>query len=733
MKQVLQLPRDGTTVIRDVPVPICAAGGLLVRNSFSAISSGTERARVDLSQKSLLGKARDRPDLARQVIGKARQDGVIPTLRTVQERLDRPVPVGYSSAGTVAQVGTHVSGFKVGDRVACAGAGYANHAEYVSVPANLCAPVPDGVLLQDAAVTTIASIALHAIRLGEVQVGSRVAVVGCGLVGQLACRLLRAAGGFTIALDIDPARVDDACSAGADVGFAVDATTPGRVLSATDMAGADTVLVTAAAPTNSPLVTAAEIARDRGLLVLVGSVPVELPRSLLYEKELTLRVSRSYGPGRYDRNYEERGLDYPVGYVRWTEQRNMQAVLTLQAQGALSFSDLIEVSPVDHAPEVYKRLTGDAAPRPRGAVVLAYTDSDESLDRPTQRVALGERPPDRTAPTALGRKEGIGSRVVRVGLIGPGNFATRVLVPGLRAAKAELDAVAGATGPSAIAAADRGHFRRVASTASELARDPTIDAVVISTRHTSHADLASLALAANKHVFCEKPLALTLSERNRVVDAAQKSRGILLVGYNRRFSPLVRQMHDFLSLDPVAPKTINYRVSAGSLPEEHWIHDLDEGGGRIIGEICHFLDTLVYLCNSHITNIYAVGHSPTTRPLQAVDNLTVSVRLANSSVGSIVYVADGSPGVPKERLEGFCGGRSAILDDYLRLALFDGDASRGRQRGRRQDKGHRAELAAFVDAVQTGIPPVPLETHDNVTLASFAIIQSLQTRQPVSL
>jgi predicted dehydrogenase/threonine dehydrogenase-like Zn-dependent dehydrogenase len=727
MKQVLQVRRSGATEVRDVPLPPCDPGGVLVRNAFSAISSGTERARVELSQKSLIGKARERPDLVREVVSRARREGVRSTLQAVQSRLDEASAVGYSSAGTVIEVGEHARGFRPGDLVACAGGGHANHAEVVAVPVNLCARVPEGVPLQNASITTIAAIAMHGVRLADTRVGSRTAVIGCGLVGQIALRLLRAAGAEAFALDIDPQRVAQALEGGADHAFTIDDSVGDRVRALTGGTGFDEVVVAAAAPTNEPLLLAADLARDRGNVVLVGDVPIEFPRGPLYDKELRFRISRSYGPGRYDLDYEERGLDYPIGYVRWTEKRNMEAVLGLQAQGKLALGDLIEVVPVDHAAEAYARLAGPAERRPRGAIVLSY--GKDALEVTREPVSMTVTGPSGNGTVEAVSKRGVGSSTVQVGLIGPGGFAGRVIVPALQAAGASLRVVGGGSGPSASTAA-RKTFDRVAADASAVIADPDVDAVVICTRHGSHASLVVEALRAGRHVFCEKPLALTLQERNEVMEAARAASGTLMVGFNRRFSPLLVEAKPFLDRG-AAPRTLVYRVSAGQLGEDHWAHDLVQGGGRILGEGCHFVDCLSFLAGP-VVEVHTVGHAPSARPVQAYDNVVASLRFADSSVASIIYVADGSSKVPKERLEAFCGQQTAILDDYRELGLF-GAATHHRRRLKAQDKGHRAELAAFVESVRTGVPAVELSEIDNTTLATLAMVESLRTGLPVRL
>ena len=716
MRQVLQ-NASGLTVVREVPAPPCPAGSVLVRNQFSVISAGTERARLELSRKSYVGKALMRPDLVRQVLDRARREGIRSTGQAVRRQLSSESAVGYSSAGYIVRVGTQTRGLSVGDRVACCGGGHANHAEVVSMPQNLVAKVPDGVAMEAAAMTTIASIALHAIRLGAVEVGHRVAVVGCGLVGQIACRLLSAAGAETYALDVDRSRIDHAIAGGAEHGLTADAAGVEGILAATRGIGVDTVLVTAAATSSEPLELAAKIARDRGVIVLVGAVPIEFARAPLYDKELSFRVSRSYGPGRYDHEYEERGLDYPIGYVRWTEQRNMEAVLDLQSRGKLNLRELIEdIIPVADAARAYDRLVSSVGTRPVGAIVISYP---EETPAPPPVVAS----PD-------GRNVSTGS-AIRIALIGPGSFANRVLVPAFAQAGVKLAVVGGGHGPSAETAARQLGFERIAESEEAILEDADVDAVLIATRHASHAELTRRSLEAGKHVFCEKPLALTDGELDEVVLAAGSSRGQLMVGFNRRYSPFLRALREFLDNDD-RPLTAVYRVSAGPIDRNSWVHDPASGGGRAIGEVCHFIDTLRFLAGSDVTQVHAVGHGDPSLPLQAFDNLCINLAFANRSTASIVYVADGSSGLPKERLEAFRGDRTGILDDFRRLDLYRSGRKKT-TKSRNQEKGHREEAQAFIDSIKDGRVAMPLSEIANVSRASIAIVDSLASGQPAVL
>jgi predicted dehydrogenase len=536
--------------------------------------------------------------------------------------------------------------------------------------------------------------------------------------------LLRASGARVFALDIDPQRVEQARTT-ADEAFVSDRGVAATVHAANGDRGVDHVLLTAAASTNEPVVLATELARDRASIVLVGVATIEIPRAPMYDKELSFRVSRSYGPGRYDLDYEERGLDYPIGYVRWTEQRNMECVLDLAASGRLQLDDLVEVVPVEHAAEAYGRLVGGAAERPSGALVLSYDGASESTTSDAEPRQLRVEAPEEAK---VKRRDG---RPIRVGLIGPGGFAGRVLVPALAAGGARLVVAAGGSGPSAEGATRSLGFERAAEDETALLNDSEVDAVVIATRHASHADLVRKALEAGKHVFCEKPLALTLGELQTVLRAAAASEGILAVGFNRRFAPLLRELREFV-LSPPAPLASTYRVSAGRLPADHWTHDLEQGGGRLIGECCHFIDSLAFVTGSEIETVHASGYGDRNLPIQARDNVVVTLGFANDSVGSILYVADGSGRVSKEHLEAFSGNRSAILDDYRSLSLFYPDRT-DKRGGRVQDKGHQVEIEAFLRGIETGEPPVPLSELGNVSMATLAVVESLRAGQVLHL
>jgi predicted dehydrogenase/threonine dehydrogenase-like Zn-dependent dehydrogenase len=710
MKQVAQRPRDGRIKVVEAPLPILRQGWLLVANHFSLISVGTERSKLDLGSKSLLGKARARPDLVRKVVDKARVEGVRSALSTTRERLDALAPLGYSSAGIVLAVGAGVEGLSPGDRVACAGGGWANHAEVVTAPRNLMARVPDGVELSDAAYATVGAVALHGVRQADARLGEHVGVIGLGLVGQLAMRLLATAGAVPLGVDLDDAAVALARGSGTLAFRRDDPGLEQGVLDATRGLGLDAVLICAATSSQDPVALAAQLARDRGRLVIVGDVPVEADRALLYEKELDLRLSRSYGPGRYDRDYEEHGRDLPAGYVRWTEQRNLQAFVDLLASGRLDLTGLTSHRySIERAEEAYAALTGEGGERSFG-VLLEY-----EYEAPLEATPI--RPAARRTTGS-----------VRIGLIGAGAFARGTLLPALREENVELAAVTTESGLSAADVADRFGFERAAASADEILSDDSIDAVVIATRHASHAVLAAQALRAGKAVFVEKPLALGTEELEEVEEALPLG-GPFMVGFNRRFAPLTERLVQ--ELGGIGQLALVVRVNAGPLPADHWLHDPELGGGRPLGEGCHFVDLLSHVAHARITSAHAFASPEPNRPLECSDNFVASFGFAGGSVGTLLYSGGGDPRLPKERLEAFGGGVAAVLDDFRRLEIFRG--------GKRtlvkssQDKGHRTEIARFVAAVG-GVAEAPApEGYLASTRATLGLAESLRTGLPVQL
>ncbi|MBS2027851.1 MAG: bi-domain-containing oxidoreductase [Deltaproteobacteria bacterium] len=712
MKQVLQSYRTGVLRVAEVPAPGVEPGSVLVQTSASLVSVGTERMTVELAKKSLVGKARERPDLVKKVVDRVQRDGLVTTAGAVFNKLDSPIPLGYSCVGKIIAVGEGVSGLSVGDRVACAGAKVANHAEVNLVPVNLCAAVPTDVDDEAAAFVTVGAIALQGVRTAVPTLGESFAVIGLGLLGQLAAQLLRANGCKVIGIDLDPKKVELAKTLGADAAVTRDADVLQTVLQHTGGRGVDGVIITAATSSNDPVELAGELCRDRGRVVVVGAVKMEVPRRPYYDKELSFFQSRSYGPGRYDPAYEDQGHDYPIGYVRWTEQRNMSAFLEQCARGAVKVAPLISHRfEIAKAEDAYALITGGGEPL---GVLLTY---------PEQAVA-----PTRTVNISPARSS---SGAPRIGFIGAGAFASGVLVPALAGAGAELVNIASARGFSARHLAERHGFQKCSTDADELLRDKDVDAVFIATRHNLHAKQTIAAFEAGKHVFVEKPLALTEEELAAILQVQRESGKLLAVGFNRRFAPLSIELRDFVRARN-SPLVMHYRVNAGVIPNDLWIQDPKIGGGRIIGELCHFVDLCAFLADEPPIEVFAHGVSP-HGGARSDDNVNVSLRFADGSIATIAYVATGDTSAGKEQLEVLGGGMHAVLDDFRELNLRRG-GKKTRSRKLVQDKGHKAGVRAFIDAVRSGLgPPIPVRTLAATTRATFGAVRALESGQPVAI
>ncbi len=729
MKQVLQNARTGEISVEEVPAPQLLPGCVLVRVAASVVSAGTERASAEFARKGLLQKAQSRPDLVREVIQKVQRDGIFSAIQAVRSRLDQPQSPGYSSAGTVVAAGEGVADLQPGDRVACAGAGFAVHAEVACVPRLLVARIPasdggDEVSFDDAAFATLGAVALHGIRTAEAKLGDGVAVIGLGLLGQLTVQLLKAAGCRVLGMDIDAARANLARQTGA-------VATANSVPAFRDLclemsrgAGVDCVLITAETSSSDPVNLAGAIARDRAIVAAVGTVGMDIERKAYYEKELDFRVSRSYGPGRYDAAYEQKGRDYPIGYVRWTETRNMEAFLQLLAERKVNVGALITHRfPIERARGAYELITGRSR-EPFLGVVIQYSgtgDDSRSLTLVPPTAATLRTPP------ATG---------VSVGLLGAGLFAAGTLVPALKASSdTTLVAVCAATGSHAQHAAKKFDFHSCTTDESQLVHDPAVNTVVIATRHHLHANQVLAALGAGKHVFCEKPLCLSEDELRAIVRAylgiAESGRPALMVGFNRRFAPMIVRMKSFLA--PISePSALHYRINAGYLPPDHWVNDREQGGGRILGEVCHFADLLMFLAASPIVEVEA--RSVRNAGRYSNDNVLVSLRFANGSAATISYLANGDRAFSKERIEVFGGGAVAVLEDFRRLELVRDGRKETIQSRWRQDKGHRSEWAAFTQFVQRrNAAPILFEDLVCSTLATLRIDESVATgkRRPV--
>jgi predicted dehydrogenase/threonine dehydrogenase-like Zn-dependent dehydrogenase len=714
MKQILQNMRSGVVSVYDVPAPSVQQGRVLVRTAASLISAGTEKNTVDMGKKSLLGKARQRPDLVKQVIDKARTEGLMNTYTAVKAKLDGTTALGYSAAGIVTAVGANVAGFKVGDRVACAGAGYASHAEMISVPQNLCVRLPDEVSFDEGAFGTLGAIALQGVRLSQPTLGEAFVVIGLGLLGQITVQLLKANGCRVFGVDIDEGKLKlamqlgaEASSNPADARRLIKDWSRGR--------GADAVLITAATPSNDPVELAGDISRSKGRVVVVGLVGMDVPRNVYYLKELTLQISMSYGPGRYDPEYEERGHDYPFVYVRWTEGRNLESFVDLVAAKSIGLERLISHRfPVERGEDAYKLISGETK-EPYLGIVLQYD--------PTKEIS---RRLDLTSNAAKKASE------VRVGMIGAGSYAQKFILPNLKSNGARFCSVATAAGLTARDVARQYGFESCLSDADEVIRDEASNLIVIATRHDTHAKLAQAALESNKHVFVEKPLAMNDAELDPLLAAAAASGASLMVGFNRRFSPLAVQAKDFFG-ERQFPLSILYRINAGRIPKDSWIQDPVQGGGRIVGEICHFIDLMHFLTGSVTTRVYAESVTSRNYDVTEDDSVFITLKFADGSNGTIAYIAEGDRSLPKERVEIFGGAKAFLLDDFRRCTMHVD----GRETVKKlvsQDKGQAQEIKAVCSTVIDGTKgPIALDDLEATTRATFRILDSLKTGEAFSL
>src|ERR1044072_6688371 len=645
MKQVLQHVKSGAVAVKDVPVPVPRPGFVLVRTAASLISAGTERVAVESGQKGLVGRAIEQPALVKQVLNKARTEGLAHTFDAVRAKLESLTALGYSAAGTVISVGDETASVRAGDRVACAGLGYASHAEVLSVPKNLCVRLPDEVSFDVGAVATIGAIALQGVRLAELTLGESVVVIGLGLIGQLTVQLLRAHGCRVFGIDIDERRIDLARQLGADDSCPSHQDAKQRVIEWSRGRGADAVLITAGTSSNEPVELAGEISRTKGRVIAVGAVGLNIPRKPYYDRELTFKISMSYGPGRYDPEYEERGHDYPFGYVRWTEGRNIEAFLDLASSGRMNIEPLITHRfRIEEGERAYQLITGETNESYLG--VLLHYDAERKLETRIELAKTADSPAQR----------------VRVGLIGAGDYAKAMLLPNLKAAGAEFQTIATASGVTARAVGEQHGFRLSVSGAEEVINDERVNLVGIATRPGSHADLARQALEQGKYVFVEKPLALTEDELEQLEQTAGADRK-LAVGFNRRFSPLAQAAQEFFR-DRQTPLSINYRVNAGRISHNHWVNDPQEGGGRIIGAGWRVVDFMHFITGSLTTRVYAESIAAENFEAADADSIFVTLRLADGSNAAIAYLREGDKALPKERIEIFGGGKSFVIEDF---------------------------------------------------------------------
>ena len=713
MKQVLQNRKTGRPFVGEVPVPSLQKGRVLVRTVASLISAGTERAAVELVSKGLVQEARQRPDLVKAVVAKVKNEGLLNTFASVRDKMAASQALGYSAAGMVAAVADDVAEFQVGDRVACAGVGFASHAEVLSVPKNLCVHLPEGVSFESGAYGTLGAIALQGVRLAEPTLGESIVVIGLGLVGQLTVQLLKANGCRVFGLDLDQSRVSLALEMGADEASISNEAAAKEIETWTRGHGADAVLITAATDSNQPVELAARISRLKGRVIVVGMTGMDIPRQPFFSRELKLIISMSYGPGRYDPDYEERGHDYPLPYVRWTEKRNIESFLELLGDKRVNVDRLTTHRfPIAEADRAYQLIAGDLH-EPYLGVVLNYDPEAEVARRVSLSAAAQVRKSEKS---------------IVLGVIGAGGYVPAMLLPHFKAQGVEFSSIATASGISAHDVGKRFGFAYAVSSAEEVFDDARVNLVLIGTRHDSHADLARKGLENNKHVFVEKPLALNDEQLEAVLQAASNSNGSLMVGFNRRFSPLVQRAKEFFA-NSDTPLSMLYRVNAGRIPKEHWTQNVDEGGGRILGEVCHFIDLMQYLTASPPVLVFAESVSAKSSKIVDADSVFMTLRFADGSNGSIAYLGEGDKALAKERLEVFGGGRVFVLDDFRRAMLYKG----GREEQvtlKAQDKGQHAQVRHVCESVISGSVPITLAELAATTRATFRILDSLRERRP---
>ncbi len=712
MKIVMQSYRTGELKIQDAPPPQLRDGHALVKTSYSLISAGTEKTKIDTAEKSLLGKAQARPDLVQQVINRAKREGLWKTWQLVSERLNTPIALGYSSAGIVIDTMGDVGDIRPGDRVACGGS-HANHAEVVCVPKNLIVRIPEGVGTDQAAFATLGAIAMQGVRQADARVGERILVIGLGLVGLLTLQILKASGCKVFGTDLDPSKLDLAKSLGCDVvALSTDSELEEKILLFSNGYGADTTIITAGTPSNKPMEQAAELTREKGRVVVVGVTKMDIPREPFYMKELELRMSRSYGPGRYDSVFEEEGQDYPYAYVRFTETRNMSAFLDLIGDGSVRLGPIITHRfPIQDAASAYDLMRGSRKENYLG-ILLEY-NRDVSIS--DSRIEV------RSAPIA--------SASINLGVIGAGKYVTANLLPHLKNnSSVALGAICTASGLTAVNVAERFGFRAADADSDSVIRNS--DAVLIGTRHNDHAPIAVKALELGKPVFVEKPLVVNWAQLDEIC-AAAGSGGSVMVGFNRRFSPAVESVREHMA-SIVGPRQILIRVNAGPIPMDHWMQDAKIGGGRLIGEGCHFVDLALFLSDAPIRSVHAVAVPQEGRAHMLLDNFSINLTFANASVATIVYTSVGDTGLPKEYIEVFGGGKVGVIHDFKSVELWKGGRSR-RVRSSRQDKGQQRQIEAWVEGLRTGASPIPFQEIVNVHQACLSAIDSLKTGDVVKL
>lgn len=713
MKQLIQNFKTGELYVDEVPLPSLSGGKVLVENAFSLISAGTERSTVRVAKASLIGKAKQRPDLVAQVLQNIKKEGLKATIDKVRTKLDSLKALGYSTSGTVIASLDTDSKFKPGDRVACAGQDYASHAELVAVPQNLVAKIPDGVSMEEAAFTTLGAIAMQGVRQSKPALGERVCVIGLGLLGQITCQLLRANGCHVFGIDLSDRLVTLAANSSADMAMNRNDT---NLLSAcetfTQGHGFDAIIITAAAPSNDPVELSAEIARKKGKVIVVGAVKMDIPRDPhFYRKELDLRMSCSYGPGRYDEKYEELGADYPFAYVRWTEQRNMEAFLDLLARKRIDITPLItHVFGIDEAEKAYDIVMGKVQ-QPHIGILLKYP---ENAQKKRSLIAVKSNP----------------VKEMNTGFIGAGSFAQSYLLPNVKSWGSSLDTVVTSKGISAKNVAEKFGFNKCSSDAGDVLTNNAVNVLFIATPHASHARYCISGLKAGKPVFVEKPLAMNYEQLQSVIETKAEHNQALMVGFNRRFAPVSQEIKTAFQ-NITEPLVVNIRVNAGFIPKDHWTQIPEIGGGRIVGEMCHFIDLMQYFTGSEPVKVFAESIDTGNEKQTSEDNIAVVVKFANGSVGNLTYLANGDKSLPKEYIEVFGAGKVGIIKDFREGALHEGNKIKKLSS---HGKGHKEEVYSFLDHLKEGLDaPIDFRSACLTTLTTFKIKDSLITGLPQAI
>jgi predicted dehydrogenase/threonine dehydrogenase-like Zn-dependent dehydrogenase len=710
LKQLIQNFKTGKLYVDDVPLPSISGGMVLVENKFSLISAGTEKGTVKVGQASLIGKAKQRPDLVAQVLKNIKREGLAATINKVKTKLDSLKALGYSTAGIVLTSLDTNSSFQPGDRVACAGQDHASHAEIVAIPQNLVVKIPDNVSFEEASFTTLGAIALQGVRQADPRLGEKVCVIGLGLLGQLTCQLLRANGCDVFGIDLSERLISLATETGVSNAMSRN---DSNLISACDNftkgKGFDSVIITAAAQSNDPIVLSTELCRKKGKIIVVGAVKMDIPREpYFYKKELELKISCSYGPGRYDVDYEELGGDYPFAYVRWTEQRNMEAFLDLLSKGLINMKPLISHTfDISQAEEAYELVLGNN-PEPHIGILLKYDSNQEKF---TTSTTIKRNPNDK----------------INVGFIGAGSFAQSYLIPNVKSFGASLDTVVTSRGITSKNVAEKFGFNVCSSDKKDVIENKNINTVFIATPHSSHADLVIHSLESGKNVFVEKPLAVSMEELNKIIDVKSNNNQPLMVGFNRRFAPIsVSIKKEFENSGE--PLVINIRVNAGFIPKDHWTQIPEIGAGRIIGEICHFIDLMQFFTNSDPIKVYAECIQSGNEKLKPDDNIAIVVKFKNGSVGNLTYLANGDPSLPKELIEVFGAGKVGIINNFQNGSLHIGNKTKSLKSS---GKGHQQEIQEFLNAIKDGKDsPISFRSICLTTLTTFKIIDSLITGLP---